>query len=228
MQRAALAFLLVAGTAGAERRVNALASGPCAIARIETDEGRAEIVPFVSTSFGGGLETYRSAGGLARLHFAGGWVMEMEAQKRSAERRLDVPMPVLQTRRLGGGALTVGYTPFVGKFLVTDTTIIRFDVVASVGVGIEFVRAPHAKELEDRFGFTAGVTMRFRIQPWLSLDVGVHDEWLPVGDPPSRTTARAVDQPVVMPATTHEFEVRAGFGFWIPDAPGHTCRTHCR
>jgi hypothetical protein len=228
MRVALIVLVLLASTlARAERRRNSLSNDICVLAVVETDEGRAELVPFVSTSFGGGLDTYRSVGGVARLHFADGWVMEMEAQKRSADRRLDLPMSVLQARRLGGGALTVGLTPFVGRFLVTDTWLVNFDVVASAGAGIEFVRAPQATEFEDRFALTASVTMRFRIHPWLSLDIGLHDEWVPVGDTPSRTTARATDQPVVMPATTHEFEVRAGLGFWIPDAPGRTCRRHC-
>jgi hypothetical protein len=232
MLRAALALLLlVTGTAGAEQqRTHPLSQTLCLLAQVQTDEGRGEIVPYLGASFGGGLDAYRNVGGLSRLHFADGWVMELQAHKASAERRLELPMPVLQTRRLGGGSLGVGYTPFVGKFLVTKTWIVKLDVVAALGAGIVFVRTPQAsaKEFDDRFALTASVTMRFRIQPWLSLNIGIHDEALPIGDTPSRTTARAIDQPVVLPATTHELEVRFGLGFWIPDAPGRTCRAYCR
>ncbi|MBA3462709.1 MAG: hypothetical protein H0T46_22320 [Deltaproteobacteria bacterium] len=191
----------------------------CAFVLTRTDEGRGEVEAFTSTSIGGGLDRYRGGGVTTRLHFARGWLLFLEAHLVSAQRRLTTPVPVAQPTRLGGGAGGIGWTPFVGK-LAFDDRIFYFDVVTSAGAGIVFMHA------DDRLAFVAEATLRLRLTDSITLDLGIHDEFVPFAPGPDRV-ARMTSPALVLPPSRHEVEVRLGIGVWIPDAPGRRCNHRC-
>ena len=191
----------------------------CAFVISQTDEGRGEVEAFVSTSIGGGLDRYRGGGVTTRLHFTSGWLLFLEGHLVSAQRRLPAPIPVTQATRRGGGAGGIGWTPFVGKLAFADR-IFHFDVVTSAGAGIAFLGEA------DHLALVAEATLRLRLTEWITLDLGVHDSYVPFGAT-ADTAARMTSPALALPPTAHEVEVRFGIGGWIPDGPGWKCTSRC-
>lgn len=227
--RVLTALALLSSAAHAERRVDNPLPTSCAYVMTLTDAGKAELAPFAATSVGGGLDGYRGGGFTARLQLDDNFVAVMDGSKVFAHRRVDTPTQVAQAERIGAFTLGLGIIPLRGKLAATDTTLVRLDVIATLGGGLAFVRAPGADRFTDHFALTAELTLRARPTSWLSIDLGIHDEIVPLG-PAAAPAARSVMPPqgVELPPPMHELTVRFAVGVWIPDAgSGRRCVYRC-
>lgn len=200
LRRLAIALALLSpGRALAERRLVPLswanATSTRCPSRLTVQPGSAEFQGYWATSFGGGLDTYRALGITQRLHAGDGWFAVLDAHAFTTERRVTVPVDVRDTKRLGGVTLGAGGTPLRGKVRIADDTIVLFDVVASISLGVAMVEQPDHR-LDHWFAAAGELTLRARLTREVSLDLGVHDTYV---------------------GAQHELEARLGIGVWIPD-----------
>lgn len=194
----------------------------CVIALGYTDEDRIELVHFAGTNVDGGVYRTNAVGFAARYQITDTLLAIAEARALFAGQREPVPVAFASDRRQSVTSVELGVIPIHGKLLLSDDWLARFEVITSLGIG--FVERGNVVWQ----ALSYGVAMRVPVNDWLSVDLGIHDDYVGGWAYASRAVAERAAPPAHdLTPPAHDVEARLGIGVWFPSRRHHKCRTTC-
>jgi outer membrane beta-barrel protein len=199
--------------------------------------GRTELDPFVSTTMNDNMITHRGIGGELAYYLTDVLAVGVEGQYFTHQFNETYDLVARQARRLPtlnaykwSAALDFHYVPVYGKFAVLDHRLVTWESYFTAGIGAgqsEVIpRDPkYASFTNILIQPNIGVSMRFFLAKWLTINVGVRDylfvdKFEPLDRTMYPTATQAADHADSQFINNIMFQI--GVGFWVPPSFEYT------
>ncbi len=199
--------------------------------------GRTELDPFVATTMNDNMITHRTIGGELAYYLTDVLAVGVEGQYYTHSFNETYDLVARQARRLPtlneykwSAALNFHYVPIYGKFAVFDRHLITWESFFTAGIG---AGQSEVIPRDPKYpGFTnmliqpnVGISMRFFLAKWLTINVGVRDymfvdKFEPLDRTMYPTASSAADHADSQFINNIMFQV--GVGFWVPPSFEYT------
>ncbi|MGE5182139.1 MAG: outer membrane beta-barrel domain-containing protein [Acidobacteriota bacterium] len=199
--------------------------------------GRTELDPFVATTMNDNMITHRSIGGELAYYLTDVLAVGVEGQYFTHTFNETYDLVARQARRLPtinaykwSAALDFHYVPVYGKFAVLDHRLVTWESFFTAGIG---AGQSEVIPRDPKYpGFTnlliqpnIGVSMRFFLAKWLTVNIGVRDylfvdKFEPLDRTMYPTASTAADHADSQFINNIMFQI--GVGFWVPPSFEYT------
>jgi outer membrane beta-barrel protein len=200
---------------------------------------RTELNPFTSVSMNDNMIRHYTIGGQFNYYLTDVLAIGVEAQYYTHSFGEPFDLVARQARRLPtvnqynySAALNFHYVPVYGKFAVLDQKLVAWEVFFTAGIG---AGQSEVIPRDTKFpGFTnlliqpnLGVSMRFFLAKWLTINLGVRDymfidKFEPTDRSPTMNATSAQAKANADSAFINNIVFQIGLSFWVPTSFEYT------
>jgi outer membrane beta-barrel protein len=200
---------------------------------------RTELNPFTSMSMNDNMIRHYTIGGQFNYYLTDVLAIGVEAQYYTHSFGEPFDLVARQARRLPtvnqynySAALNFHYVPVYGKFAVLDQKLVAWEVFFTAGIG---AGQSEVIPRDTKFpGFTnlliqpnLGVSMRFFLAKWLTINLGVRDymfidKFEPTDRSPTMNATSAQAKANADSAFINNIVFQIGLSFWVPTSFEYT------
>jgi outer membrane beta-barrel protein len=200
---------------------------------------RTELNPFVSTTMNDNMIRHYGLGGELTRYLTDVLAIGVEGQYFLHEFEEPFDIVARQARRLPTvnqynwqGALDFHYVPVYGKFAILDHRLVTWEAFFTAGIGVGQSQViPRDPRFPGWNNFliqpNVGVSMRFFIAKWLTINFGIRDyafvdKFEPVDRTPTMNATASQAQNNADSSFINNIMFQVGVGFWIPPTFDYT------
>lgn len=201
--------------------------------------GRFEMLPTVSTTANDNMLRHIAFGGQLNYFLTDVLAVGLEGQYFIHQFREPFDLVARQVRRLPtvneynwSGALNFHYVPIYGKFAILGSKLVTWEAYLTAGIG---AGQSSVLERDTKYpGFSTlliqpnlGVTMRFFLTKWMTINFGVRDyifidKFEPTNRGPGNNDTASLAQENADSSFINHVMFQAGLSFWLPTSFEYT------